>query len=314
MVALNRLSCINQKRQMATKPIVIIGATGKVGSKVVQHLLSQGKLVRAVGRDAAKLRPFADRGAEVVTASFAETDKLTDALVGADVVLTMVPSNHAAPDFLAEQRQAADTQVIAIRQSGIKNVVNLSSSGAHVIEGNGVLMALAEMEVKLNQLTDVNVLHLRPTFYMENAFYSLELIKHKRINGLPVNGDLAFPMIATKDVAAVIVEKLVNFSTVGKSVLPLLGPKNYTLRELTTALGTAIGLPGLPYIQFSPEDTKAGILASGGSENFADRYVELMIATDRGLLNYEQRTSLTTTPTTLTDFAEQVFAPVYQAS
>ena len=299
---------------MATNTIVVFGATGKVGSKVAEILLSQGQSVRLVARDAVKLQSFAGKGATLVPASFSETDKLTEALAGADVVLTMIPSNHLAPDFIGEQRQAADSQVEAIRQSGIKNVVNLSSAGAHVIEGNGVLLALAEMEVKLNQLPQVNVLHLRPTFYMENAFYSLELIKHKAINGLPIDGDHAFPMIATKDVAAVIAEKLVNFTVIGKTVQPLLGPRDYTLREFTTALGTAIGQPELPYITFTPEDTKTGILASGGSESFADRYVELMIATGQGLLNYEQRTPATTTPTTLTEFAQQVFLPVYQAS
>lgn len=296
---------------MANQRIVVLGATGKVGSKVADTLLNQGQIVTLVARDADKLKPFADRGATVVAASFTEINKLTDALTGAHVVLTMVPSNHAAVNFIGEQRQAADAQVMAIRQSGIRNVVNLSSAGSHVIEGNGVLTALAEMEVKLNQLDDVNVLHLRPTFYMENAFYALDLIRHRSINGLPTDGDHAFPMIATKDVAAVIAGKLGHFDVVGKVVLPLLGPRDYTLRELTTQIGAAIGKPELPYVRFTPADTKAGVVASGGSASFADRYVELSVAFERGLLNYEQRSAETTTPTTLAEFAEEVFAPVY---
>lgn len=299
---------------MAQQAIVVFGATGKVGSKVADLLLRQGHTVTVVGRDTQKLKPFADRGATLIAASFAETDRLTEALLGAQVVLTMVPSNHTAPNFIGEQRQAADAQITAIKNSGIRNVVNLSSAGAHVIEGNGVLTALAEMEVKLNQLDQVNVLHIRPTFYMENAFYSLDLIKQKGINGLPANGDHAFPMIATKDVAKVLADKLANFTVSGKVVLPLLGPKEYTLREFTSVLGAAIGKPDLPYFTFTPEDTKAGILASGGSVSFADRYVELSMAFERGLLNYEQRTTQTTTPTTLAEFSAQVFAPVYQHS
>ncbi|MBC7892289.1 MAG: NAD(P)H-binding protein [Sphingobacteriaceae bacterium] len=299
---------------MSTKPIVVFGATGKVGSKVAKTLLSQGHSVRLVARDAARLQPFAEQGAVVIPALFSDTDRLNKALAGADVVLTMIPSNHLAPDFIGEQRQAADSQVAAIRASGIKNVLNLSSAGAHVPEGNGILQALAEMEVKLNELPRLNVLHLRPSYYLENAFYSLSLIKQKGINGLPIDGDRAFPMIATQDVAAVIAEKLVHFNVIGKAVLPLLGPRDYSLREFTTGLGTAIGRPDLPYVRFTPEDTKAGILASGGSERFADLYVELMVATDRGLLNFERRTPETTTPTTLSEFAERVFAPAYQAS
>ncbi len=293
------------------KKIAIIGATGKVGSKVAGLLLVQNQHVKLIARSADKLAPFTSKGAEIYPISTLETDKLTGILRESDVVLTMIASNHQATDFMEEQRQQADAQVEAIKRSGVKYVVNLSSVGCHVIEGNGVINGLTEMEVKLNQLKAVNVLHLRPTYYMENSFYSMELIRHKGINGLPINGDKTFPMIATQDVALVIAERLMKIDFTGKSVAAILGPKDYSPKEMTRLIGAAIGLPELPYVQLKAAEMIAGAMQAGGSKDFAERYAELMVATDKGLLNYHQRTPENTTPTTLQQFTENVFAPVY---
>ncbi len=295
------------------KKIVIIGAIGKVGSKVAHKLLQRGHSVTLVARNAQKLKPFVEIGAETVSLAFQQLDQLTEVLTGADVVLTMIASNHLAVDFLEEQRQQTDAQVAAIKKSGIKNVVNLSSVGCDVIEGNGILKGLTEMEVKLNQLKGINVIHLRPTFYMENAFYGIGLIKYQGIHGLPIDGDKKFPMIATEDVAIVIVDKLTALDFTGKSVFPILGPRDYNLKEMTQAMGLAIGLPALPYLEFSPDDTIGGLVQLGGSKDFAEKYVELMVATNHGLLNYHPRTKEYTTKTTLNVFAQDVFAPAYQA-
>lgn len=292
--------------------IVIIGATGKVGSKVANQLLANKKQIVLIARNAEKLEPFKHQGAEVHAISMLEVEKLTKVLSDAEVVLTMIASNPVAVDFIEDQRQQADAQLAAIVKSGIKNVVNLSSVGCHVIEKNGVIQGLTEMEVKLNQLKNVNVIHLRPTFYLENTFYALGLIKHQGIYGLPIQGDKKFPMIATQDVAGAIVKHLTQHNFKGKSVEAILGARDYSLSEVAEELRQAIGKEQLPYIQFSASDFTNGNKAAGSSQSFADKFTELMIATDNGLLNYHERTPQNTTKTTLKEFAKSVFAPVYQ--
>lgn len=293
------------------KKIVIIGATGKVGSQVANLLLAQKHSLTLIARTEDKLLPFKAKGATILAASVLEVDKITAALKGADVVLTMIASNHLATDFLAEQRQQADAQIEAIKKSGIKNVVNLSSNGCQVMSGNGIIQGLSEMEAKLNELDGVNVIHLRPTFYMENTFYALDLIKHQGIYGLPIKADKTFPMIATKDVANVIVAKITELNFKGKSVLPILGPKDYSLAEVTTEIGKAIGKTQMPYIPFPIADFIGGIISTGGTTDFANKFAELMVATDSGLLNSHERTTENTSPTTISEFAQTVFAPVY---
>jgi uncharacterized protein YbjT (DUF2867 family) len=296
---------------MTKRKIVLLGATGKVGSQVAHTLLAQGHQLTLIARNEEKLLPFKALGATTVATPMADVDKLTAALSQADVVLTMIPSNPVAENFIADQREQANAQIEAIVQSGIQYVVNLSSNGCHVAEGNGIIQGLSEMEAQLDQLANVQVLHLRPTFYMENVFYALGLIKHQGIYGLPIRPDTRFPMIATKDVAAVAAQQLAQLGFSGKSIMPILGPQDYTLTELADAVGKAIGKEPLPYIQFAVADFIGGIVATGGSPDFARRFADLMVATDNGLLNHHPRTPENTTPTTITTFAEIVFAPAY---
>lgn len=192
-------------------------------------------------------------------------------------------------------------------------MVNISSNGCHVARGNGVIQGLSEMEEKLNQLPGVNVIHLRPTFYMENTFYALGLIKQQSIYGLPINGEKKFPFIATCDVAKVIVEKATKLNFKGKSVFPILGPKEYNLNEVTAAIGASIGKENLPYIQFPVSDFIRGVTRTGSSPDFAGKFAELMVAIDNGLLNTHKRTTENTTATTVEDFVANVFAPAYNS-
>jgi hypothetical protein len=62
-------------------------------------------------------------------------------------------------------------------------------------EGNGIIAGLAEQEVKLNQLRDVNVLHLRPAYFMDNSLLNIKLIKEMGINGTTADPDHKIPMV-----------------------------------------------------------------------------------------------------------------------
>jgi uncharacterized protein YbjT (DUF2867 family) len=121
-------------------------------------------------------------------------------------------------------------------------------------------------------------------------------------------------MIATTDVADALVSKLTSLQFGGKSVQPLLGPRDYALGETTALLGKAIGKANLPYIQFAPNDFVGGIMQTGGSADFAAKFLELMVATDNGLLNHHARNVGNTTHTTFEEFLETTFAPAYAAA
>ncbi|MEM9193200.1 MAG: NAD(P)H-binding protein [Myxococcota bacterium] len=295
------------------KTIFISGATGRVGRQLVARLRGKHKL-RLVARTASTLDAMA--GPEIATfvANLSDGAAISRAMDGADIAVTMIPSNHSADDFAADQREKMQGQLEGLKNAGIAQVINLSSVGAHVTEGNGILGVLGEMERALDALLGTRVVHLRPSYFFENAFYWNDLIRHQGITGLPTRDDVALPMIATRDVARRLAELLDAPTLPKERVLPLLGARDYTLPELTRALAEAIELPSLRYVNVPAEQMKAGLTATGGSESFAEKYVELAEAFSTGLLNQEARTAESTTETGLEEFAREVFAPAFRAA
>jgi len=236
--------------------IVITGASGHIGSKIAASLLLQGQKVRCVARTAEKLEEFADKGAEVSTISLADTSSLIKAFSGADAVFAMIPPNYKAPDFRAYQNAIGASLAEAIEKSGVKYIVNLSSQGAHLPDGTGPIKGLHDQEVRLNKLNGVNMLHIRPTYFMENVLANIDMIKNMGILGSAIRGDLKFPMIATKDIAKFAVERLMKKDYMGTSVRGLLGQRDISMNEVAGIIAKQVNKPGLKYVQFSYEDTK----------------------------------------------------------
>ncbi len=94
-----------------------------------------------------------------------------------------MPPNLKSHDYRAYQNKIGEGIGAAIRDSGVKYVVNLSSLGADLPEGTGPIKGLSDQEQKLNKLERVNVPHLRPTFYMGNLLRNIGMIISKSIMG-----------------------------------------------------------------------------------------------------------------------------------
>jgi uncharacterized protein YbjT (DUF2867 family) len=295
------------------KTIVVLGATGKVGSKISEILLKEGHYVKLIARTADKLETFKDMGAEVIFSDITDIDVLANTFKNADSAYVMTPPSFTANSYRAFQRKVGDAIIEAIQKSGIKYIVNLSSCGAHMHENNGIIAGLAELEVKLNQLNDVNVLHLRPAYFIDNTLLNIPLIKEMGINGTTADADHQIPMVATKDIAFIAAKHLANQDFKGKSVQPILGDRNYTFKELTSIIGRAIGKPDLQYVQFPIEQAKQAMISQGISADIANDITAMETSLKNGIMNYEQRTIENSSPTSAETFAKEVFAPLYNS-
>jgi len=295
------------------KTIVILGATGKVGSKISEILLKEGHNVKLIARTSDKLKKFKDMGAEVISADITDIDVLADAFKNADSAYVFLPPNFTAISYREYQRKVGDATIEAIKKSGIKYIVNLSSCGAHMHEGNGIIGGLAEQEVKLNQLKDVNVLHLRPAYFMDNSLLNITLIKEMGINGTTADAEHQIPMVATKDIAVIAASHLTKQDFRGKSVQPILGDRNYSFKELTGIIGSAIGKPDLQYVQFPIEQAKQAIISHGISADVANDITGMETALKNGIMNYEVRAIENSSPTSAEVFIKEVFTPMYNS-
>jgi len=294
--------------------IVIAGAAGNVGGKIAESLVAKGHRVRLIGRDRGKLAGLIARGAEAAVGDLGDSAFLTNAFRGADAVFVLIPPNVGADDFRAYQNRIGESITAAVRNSGVQYVVNLSSQGAHLSKGTGPIVGLHDQEERLNSLPGINVLHLRPTYFMENLLMNIGLIRKMSIMGSAVRGDVRFAMIATRDIAAYAAERLVKRDFSGTSVRDLLGQRDLSLNEAAAVIGKKLGRPDLTYVAFPYEDAEKGMTAMGLSADLSRLYIEMSKALNEGLFAVNiPRTKENTTPTSIEEFAG-IFADAYRAS
>jgi uncharacterized protein YbjT (DUF2867 family) len=282
--------------------IVITGATGQVGSKIVVKLLSKGEKVKALGRNQEKLNTFKKQGAIVENLEPNDTTALTNAFKGAKVVFLILPPNFQAEDVVQFHDEVGEAQIEAIRKAEVKNVIFLSSQGASDFEVTGVVAGVGRHEKRLNKLENVNVLNIRPTYFMENLLPLIPMIETVGFIGTPIKNNVSLGLIATEDIAEVASQKLSTLDFEGKSHIDLLGDRDYNHIELAGIIGKAFGKPELPYVEFSYEDNKAALLNYGISESMADYFNTLYKGINDGVFITAKRTPETTTPTSFETF------------
>jgi uncharacterized protein YbjT (DUF2867 family) len=293
-----------------------MGSTGNTGKPITLALLKAGNKVRAISRDKNKIKELVDKGAEAAVGEISDANFLAKALEGATAVYAMIPPNFKTNDYRGYQNQIAESIAKAIEKSGVKYAVTLSSVGAHLPEKAGVVQGLHDFEQRLNKISGLNVLHLRPTYFMENTLGQAGMIKMMGFMGSPVKADLKFPIVATKDIAEVAAKKMLSLDFKGASnVHYILGSRDVTYNEIAQVFGKAIGKPDLKYMEASYQDAKFGMMQGWGvTENVADAMNEFVKSMNEGrVLEDVKRTPATTTPTPIEEFAH-VFAHVYQNS
>ena len=289
--------------------IAITGATGNIGSKITSDLLSKGQHVRCIARTADNLQNFAAKGAEIAAISLDDTDALAKELTGVDAFFAMIPPHYQAQDFRAYQNAIGTSIASAIEAAGVKYVINLSSQGADLTEKTGPIKGLRDQEQRLNKMNDVNILHLRPTYFMENLLANIDMIKQMNIMGSAIQGDIKIPMIATQDIADFAAERLMKKDFLGMSVKDLLGQRDLSMNEAAKIIGRKIEVPGLRYVQFSYEDTQKALVDMGFSADVAGLFIEMSKAFNEGLID-TPRTRENTTKTPFEDFAA-MFAKLF---
>jgi len=300
---------------MGKKAFAVTGATGNIGSVLAESLLSRGHQVRAIGRSKKRLQSLSEKGAESYIGTLDDAEFLTPVFSGVDAVFTMIPPSATADNFRSYQNRIGEALATAIRNSKVTQVVNLSSIGGHLSAGTGPIKGLHDNEERFNTLERVNVIHLRPAFFMENLLLGVDVIKNMGVNGSGVDPKVGLPMIATRDIAAVAADLMEQGGFNGKSVRELLGPGDLSMPDATTAIGRAIGKDDLKYVQLSYENVRTAMLGLGMSGSVVDEIIEMYHGMNEGIIRgLEERSAENTTPTTIDEFAVTIFAAAYNGA
>jgi uncharacterized protein YbjT (DUF2867 family) len=294
---------------------VITGGAGNISKPLVEHLLQAGQDVTVIGRNEEHLKPLTDKGAKAAIGSIEDGGFLKRAFTGADAVYTMIPPKMDATDWKAYIGEIGKTYATAIKEAGIKYVVNLSSMGAHMPQGAGPVSGLYRAEEALNTLADVNILHLRPGYFYTNFLGSIGMVKHMNIIGSNFGGDdLKLVLAHPDDIAVIAADALQRLDFHGHTVRYIASDER-TSDDIATLIGAKINKPQLPWVVFSDEQALVGMVQAGLPEEVAKNYAEMGTAMHTNVMaeDYWKHRPDTLGKTKLEDFAQQ-FAAVYSAS
>ena len=110
--------------------VLVTGATGYIGSRLVPELLAAGHSVRCLAREPAKLNARGWQGVEVIAADVLDPSTLPGALAGIDVAYYLIHSMAGdAHGFAAKDRDAARNFSSAAGTAGVKRIVYLGGLG-----------------------------------------------------------------------------------------------------------------------------------------------------------------------------------------
>jgi uncharacterized protein YbjT (DUF2867 family) len=252
---------------------VIAGVTGHVGSVAARELLGRKQPIKVIVRDAGKGAAWSKQGAEVAVGSLEDQAFLAGALRGAVGFFTLLPGDLRAPDFYAAQCKTADAIAGAVKASGVRHVVVLSSVGADLPSGTGPIKGLHYLETALRG-PGIAVTAVRAGYFQENAAMAVGPAREKGIfPSFAGSPDYPMPMIATRDIGLVVAEALLE-RPAKSQVIDLHGPA-YTQRQVAEKLGDLLGkklqIVNIPEAEWVPTLTQAG-MPKPIAEVFAEMY------------------------------------------
>jgi uncharacterized protein YbjT (DUF2867 family) len=269
----------------------------------------KGEKVRVVGRDAGRLQRFVDKGAEAFTADLSDAAAITKAFSGARAAYLLLPPVKSRE----VQERESDAIAKAVKESGLRYAVHLSSYGAQVPENTGPLVGLHASEEKLNAISGLSALHLRAGYFMENNLAAIGMIHGMGLVGNALLPDVKLPMIATRDVGNYAAQRLLHLDFSGKQTRELLGERDLSMTEVTAVIARGIGKPDLRYQQLSYDQVQQALIDLGVPPKGAALYVEMYKAiNEQVVVPLEPRSPENTTPTSFESFVQDVFVAVYR--
>jgi uncharacterized protein YbjT (DUF2867 family) len=291
---------------------VVLGSLGNISKPLAEKLIAARNDVTIVSSRPERTEQILLLGAKAAIGSVEDVAFLTRTFKGADAVYTMIPPNFGTGNWKLFIARIGENIASAIKASGVKNVVNLSSIGAHMREGCGPVSGLFAVEQSLNDLSGVNVKHLRAGFFFTNFLTSIGMIHDKGIIGGNYGENARMVLSHPNDIAEAAYKELTDLSFKGKSVRYLASDEK-TTGQVASVLGKAIGKPDLSWVNFSDKDTLSGMIQMGLSEEVAKNYTEMGSAMRSGEMesDYNRNRPSVFGKTKLETWAP-VFATVYR--
>jgi len=250
--------------------ILVCGATGTIGSRVVESLTAEGLPVRALVTRKRTAPSSPESTVNYAVADLLSPETLGPALEGVEQVFLLTPN-------VAEQAQMESNLIEAARRAGVKHVVKLSVMGADAGSRSYFSRLHGESEKRLEE-SGIAWTHIRANMLMQNLRWFREALS-QGILPMPL-GQAVVSHVDAADVARVI-SKVIAGTEHYRHVYTVTGPRALSGEEvasdLSSVLASALGKP-IQYVAISIDEFRAALkqrndpefLINGECELFED--------------------------------------------
>src|ERR687893_422588 len=254
------------------KKVLVTGATGNVGSRVVGKLRDLGVPVRAFARDAGQAAAVLGDGVEVVVGDFADAASVRRALDGVEGVFLACAN-------VPSQVEHETTVIDAAAGAGVRRVVKLSALGAEV----GSPVAFWDWHGRIEdhlRASGIPFVMLRPAFNTTNLLGSAEGVRHEDTLFAPAGG-ASVSMIDPGDVAKAAAVALSTEGHEGRTYV-LTGPEVMTFERVAEELSAATGR-SIRFVAVPDEAARQALVGSGMPDFVAGQIVAVFGLLRRGV-------------------------------
>ncbi len=269
--------------------IVLTGSLGNIGKPLTRMLVQKGNAVTVISSNPQRIKDIEALGATAAIGTMQDVALLSETFKGADIVFLMETMEAVGDmfdkniDFITDITQIGVNYKNAVEASGVKRLIHLSSIGANLEKGNGILRFHHNVEAVLNQLSDtVAIKFIRPVGYYINLFSFVNTIKNKGAIISNYGGDKKEPWVSPLDIAAAIAEETEKPFD-GRSVR-YVASDEVSPNEIAKVLGDAIGKPDLQWKVISDEQLLNQWLSIGFNKQVAEGFVALQASQRSGFL------------------------------
>jgi uncharacterized protein YbjT (DUF2867 family) len=251
---------------------LITGATGNVGSLVVQQLVERGVRPRVLVRNVAKARERFGERVDIATGDLVDAATLAEAFLGVERLFLV----NSGGDLAARDHLAASVA----RRVGVRHIVKLSTMDVRQQSvGTGVWHAQGEAAIRAS---GVGFTFVQPSGFMVNALAWAPAIKMQGVvSSATGEGRIAF--IHPLDIAAVATVALTTERYDGQS-LPITGPEALSYGAMVAKIGLAVGKPSV-FRAISEEEERQRWRARGESQESIDYHLSIFRAIREGRLS-----------------------------
>lgn len=235
---------------MAETNILVLGATGYIGGRLVPRLLQAGYSVRVMARSPLKAQGKAWPGVEIVQGDVLETADIDRACEGIHILYYLVHSMSAGEaDFEGRDRIGARNVAEAAARAGVGRIIYLGGLGNRGSATSPHLRSRHEVGSILRS-GSVPVTEFRAAVIIGSGSASFEMIHHL-VNRLPVMVcprwvNVRTQPISIRDVIRYLLDCLGLPETTGRTI-DIGGPDVLTYREMMLTTARSLGLRRLIY-------------------------------------------------------------------